>query len=221
MESENKREDREFCFCFNLSHILALGGVLIFSLFISFLFGVKIGKKKGIDYALNFYARETTRIEAPRAVFPESTEGRDIRMTDKMLDSLSGNRQYAPTASKDALTKEISAGFSAKRAGGRFKDSANFRARLSAKDLDTTTSLLKGWYVQIGTYRNKSEARKIKMRLEKVRELELIVQSATLRGKTIYRVLLGPYKTKSMAESFLTKIRRETGKDRSFVREVS
>ncbi len=63
----------------------------------------------------------------------------------------------------------------------------------------------RGLYVQVGSFSNSSNA---KRRMKKIEHFDVGRIEQVRRGKTIYRVLLGPFASKKQADSMLRKVKK-------------
>ena len=66
----------------------------------------------------------------------------------------------------------------------------------------------KGWVVQLGSFSRRGNAEKLVRRL-RARNFEASMERATVKGKTLYRVLVGPEADRARAERLLTTLDRE------------
>jgi DedD protein len=70
---------------------------------------------------------------------------------------------------------------------------------------------LDAWVVQVGSFSSLDNARKLVARLRKARLQVRDPERIELRGKVLYRVLVGPVLDKKRAQAMLPKVNRITG----------
>lgn len=68
------------------------------------------------------------------------------------------------------------------------------------------TTVAGGWVVQVGSFSTRAKATEVARDLER-RGFAAFVRSSTVKGKTMYRVRIGPVAERSAAESLLAKVK--------------
>ncbi len=86
----------------------------------------------------------------------------------------------------------------------------------AAKSAPVPTKLVEQFFIQAGAYSTKARADAIKAQLAE-KKIKALVQIREVNGKTLFRVRVGPYNTKSEAEYWLSLIKTFEGFGESYV----
>ncbi len=167
--------------------------------------------------------------------FKEKTEGiLTVDEKDYDFSTVSLNQKSNPKL-KAGSTREGFIGFSARPAGvdniagssrarlksdSRVKQKKADKLKAGLKGREKTTKhskilvnspeknieIARGWYVQIGAYRSEPEASQAAAKMKKA-QVTVITQKVERRGSKFFRLLSGPYSSKSKASRELQKLK--------------
>lgn len=81
----------------------------------------------------------------------------------------------------------------------------------AAKDLARESTLAaKGWYVQVGTFSNPTNAEQLAARLKKA-DFKVVLERVKVESNTVVRVRVGPYAKEAQAKTGQTRVHKAVG----------
>ena len=191
---------------------LGISGMLL----ASFVAGLYSGRDQGIRYALNEQGREAVRMPIARTiVVPEETQAGEFDSV-ALTSSLNGAIKPTSVEPKNEIKQDVKYDFSNSVVTGvsglgSSASPVSTQGSPSKGDLNKTTGAASAsspvgvYFVQIGTVKSLEEASSLVGKLDKT-IFPAKVQETDISGRQYFRVLVGPFANKQVAEDQKNKL---------------
>ena len=188
---------------------LGISGMLLGS----FVAGLYSGRDQGIRYALNEQGREAVRMPIARTIIASEVSQAGEFDSLALTSSLSGSVNSAATEQKNDIKQDVKYDFSnsvvtgVSGLGSSSSASSNQgnSSKVDRSNTVASTPPLGAFFVQIGTVKSLEAASALAGKLDKA-IFPVKVQETDISGRQYFRVLVGPFASKQVAEDQKNKL---------------